>query len=103
MGVAIGLVLIAFGAILTWAVDVSVSGLNVVAIGVILLVLGIIVFFLDVLWWRSWAWAVPGRRTTYAEGAPPARPYGWWPPRRRVVVDEDVPGPRAGPGGPPPP
>ena len=31
MGVVVGLLLIAFGAILTWAVDADVSGLNVTA------------------------------------------------------------------------
>ena len=39
MGVGVGLILIAFGAILTWAVNAEVSGLDVTAIGVILLVL----------------------------------------------------------------
>jgi len=104
VGVAVGLILIAFGAILTWGVNAHVSGLNVDAIGVILLVLGIIVVFLDLLWWRSWAWAVPWRQTTYVDGAPAGRPYSLWPPRRRIVVDEEVRGPGPGPGpGPPPP
>ena len=102
MGLGVGIFLIAVGAILTWAVHAHVSGLNVVAIGVILLVLGIVVFFLDVLWWRSWTWAVPWQRTTYVDGAPVARPSGWWP-RRRVVVDEDIRGPGPGPPGPGPP
>lgn len=101
MGVGIGLVLIAFGAILIWAVNATVTGIDVNAVGVILLVVGIVAFFLDLLWWHSWAGG-PWRRTTYVEGAPAARPYGWWPGRRRVVQEEDVaPGP--GPPGPPPP
>ena len=104
MGVAVGLILVAFGAILTWAVNAHVSGINVTAVGVILFVLGIIVVILDFLWWRSWTWAVPWRQTTYVEGAPAPRAYSRWPPRRRVVVDEDVPGPGPGPpAGPPPP
>jgi hypothetical protein len=94
MGVGVGLILIAFGAILTWGVDAEVSGLNVTAIGVILLVLGIFVVLLDLVWWRTWTWyagGTPRRRTTYVheQGLP----------RRRVVVDEDVEGP---PPGPPP-
>ena len=102
MGVAVGLVLAAFGAILIWAVNAHVSGINVDAVGVILLVLGIVIFFLDILWWHSWAGG-PWRRTTYVEGGPAApAPYARWPTRRRAVVEEDVPsGPP--PGAPPPP
>jgi hypothetical protein len=104
MGVAVGLILTAFGAILAWAVDAEVSGLNVTAVGVILMVVGILVIVLDLLWWRSWTWyaAGPGygRRTYVRDTAAPA---GTVPPAatgRRVVVDEEVGGP---PAGPPPP
>jgi hypothetical protein len=116
MGVAVGLVLIAFGAILTWAVDATVSGLNVTAIGVILLVLGIVVVLLDFFWWRSWEWVTPGpggpamRRRTYVRdtavapvaGQPvqPVQPVAPAPRRRVVEVEEDA-GPY--PGAPPPP
>jgi hypothetical protein len=100
MGVAVGLILIAFGAILTWAVDANVSGLNVTAVGVILLVMGIFVVLLDLLWWRTWTWYAAGppwRRTTYVHDTGlPGQPIQPIAPRRRVVVDEDV-------GGPPPP
>jgi hypothetical protein len=102
MGVAVGLVLIAFGAILTWAVDADVSGLNVTAVGVILLVVGIFVVLLDLLWWRTWTWysaGPPWRRTTYVHDTGlPGQPVQPVAPRRRVVVDEE-----AGPPGPPPP
>jgi len=108
MGVAVGLILIAFGAILTWAVDADVSGLNVTAVGVILLIVGIVVVLLDFFWWRTWQWAAAGprrRRTTYvSEGYPAAAPpaYPAEPGRRRVVdVEEQVDGP-VGPPGPPP-
>jgi hypothetical protein len=109
MGAGVGLILIAFGAILTWAVNAEVSGLDVTAVGVILLVLGIVVVLLDFFWWRSWTWnyaAGPWRRTTYvrdtAVPAQPVRPVA--PPTRRVVVEEEA-GPPAGPPppGPPPP
>jgi uncharacterized protein DUF6458 len=99
VGVVLGIVMIAFGAILTWAVTGSVSGLNVTAVGVILLVLGIVLVLLDILWWQSWGGG-PWARTTYVEGGP--QPYyrrAW--PRRRVVVDEPAGPP--GPPGPPPP
>ena len=109
MGVGVGLILIAFGAILTWAVDAEVSGLDVTAVGVILLVIGIIVVLLDFFWWRSWTWYAEGgprRRTTYVrDTAAPVQPVQPVEPvqpasGRRVVVDEEVRGP---PAGPPPP
>jgi hypothetical protein len=109
MGVAVGLILAAFGAILTWAVSADVSGLNVTAVGVILIVVGILVVILDILWWRSWTWYAAGppwssRRTYVRDTATaPAYPAGTVPPAtggRRVVVDEEVGGP---PAGPPPP
>ena len=106
MGVGVGLILIAFGAILTWAVSADVSGLDVTAVGVILLVLGIVVVLLDFIWWRSWTWnyaAGPWRRTTYVrDTAAPAQPVQP-PATRRVVVDEDVGPPAGPPPGPPPP
>jgi hypothetical protein len=105
MGVAVGLILIAFGAILTWAVDASVNGLNVTAVGVILMVVGLLVVILDLLWWRSWTWYASGgpwaRRTYVRDTAAPGYPTQAVPPARgrRVVVDEEV----GGPAGPPPP
>ena len=108
MGVALGLILAAFGAILTWAVNADVSGLNVTAVGVILLVVGILIVILDIVWWRSWTWYTAGppwsqSRRTYVRdtGYPAGYPAGTVPPAsgRRVVVDEEV----GGPAGPPPP
>ena len=99
MGIAVSLLLIAFGAILTWAVNKEPSGLDLDAVGVILMVVGLVGFVLSVLMWRSW-WG-PGyfRRTAYADdpryvedpryarraAAPPAD-YG----RRRVVEEEEA-------------
>ena len=106
MGVGVGLILTAFGAILTWGVNASVSGLDITAIGVILLVLGIFIVLLDLVWWRSGTWYAAGppwRRTTYVQDTGlPGQPYQpvQPAPRRRVVVDEDIGGP---PPGPPPP
>jgi hypothetical protein len=105
MGVALGLILAAFGAILTWAVNADVSGLNVTAVGVILLVVGILIVILDIVWWRSWTWYSAGppwsRRTYVRDTGYPGYPTGTAPPAsgRRVVVDEEV----GGPAGPPPP
>ncbi len=73
MGVGVSLLLIAAGAILTWAVNATVSGLSIHTIGVILLIVGIIGLVLSLVFWSSWGG--PGymgrRRTTYVDDAPP--------------------------------
>jgi hypothetical protein len=92
VGVAIGLVLAAFGAILAWAVNADVSGLNVTAVGVIPIVVGIVVVLLDFFWWRTWQWAAAGpwRSTTDVRGGyQPAATYAQAAPRRRRVVEEE--------------
>jgi hypothetical protein len=55
MGIGVGLLLIAGGAILAWAVDATTSGFNVHAAGYILLVVGIISVVLSLVFWSSWA------------------------------------------------
>jgi hypothetical protein len=100
MGLAVSLILVAAGAILAWGITDEPEGLNLDAIGVILIVIGIVGFVLSLLLWRTW-WG-PGyfTRSTYVEGGP-ARPwyYGGWGGRRATYVEEDEPPP----GGPPPP
>ena len=54
MGTGVSLILIAAGAILTWAVDATVSGLNIHAVGVILMVVGIVGLVLSLVFWSSW-------------------------------------------------
>jgi len=54
MGIGVSLVLIAVGAILTWAVETSVSGLDVNAVGVILMVVGLIGLALSLAFWTTW-------------------------------------------------
>jgi hypothetical protein len=100
MGLAVSLILVAAGAILAWGITDEPEGLNLDAIGVILIVIGIVGFVLSLLLWRTW-WG-PGyfTRSTYVEGGP-ARPWysGGWGGRRATYVEEDEPPP----GGPPPP
>ena len=76
MGIPVSLILIAAGAILTWGVTDEPSGLNLDAIGVILMVVGIVGFVLTLMLWRSW-WG-PGywSHAEYVEGAPAGRRYG---------------------------
>jgi hypothetical protein len=54
MGITISLLFAAAGAILLWAVDATVSGLNIHTVGVILLVVGIIGFVMSLVFWSSW-------------------------------------------------
>ena len=55
MGVGVSLILIAVGAVLAWAVNVSTSGFDVNTVGYILLVVGIIGLILSMIFWSSWA------------------------------------------------
>jgi hypothetical protein len=97
MGLGVSLLLVAGGAILVWGITSEPSGLDLDAIGVILMVIGIVGFILSLLLWRTW-WG-PGyfTRSTYVEGAPGGRP--WYGGRRTYVEEEEAPPP----GGPPPP
>ena len=104
MGLGVSLVLVAFGAILVWGVTDEPSGLDLDAIGVILIVIGIIGFVLSMLLWRSW-WG-PGHftRSTYVEGAAPAaRPWYYGGRQRRATYVEEEPPPPPADGPPPPP
>jgi len=84
MGFGVGLILTAVGAILAWAVTESPNGVNVHAVGYILLVIGIVGMLVSLVFWSSWAG--PGyfaRRTYVEDDGVPVR-------RRRRVIDEDV-------------
>jgi hypothetical protein len=96
MGVAVSILLIAAGAILTWGVTAEAEGLDVNAIGVILLVVGILGLVISMLFWQSWG-GFHGR-STYVEGGAARRPRSAWPRRRTVVEEEEV---APGPPGPP--
>ena len=72
MGIGVSLILIAAGAILTWAVTATVSGINIHTVGVILLVIGIVGLILSMVFWASWGGSGGGgRRTTVVEDGPP--------------------------------
>ena len=70
MGLGVSIFLIAVGAILTWAVNVSVSGLELTTIGVILMIVGALGLVLSMIFWSSWGGAGGTRRTTYVEDGP---------------------------------
>lgn len=59
MGIGVSLLLLAIGAILTFAVNVSTNGFNIHTIGVILMVVGGIGLLFSLFFWGSWG---PHRR-----------------------------------------
>ena len=59
MGIGVSLFLLAAGAILTWAVDVTADGFNINTIGVILMIVGGVGLLLSMFMWGSWG---PNRR-----------------------------------------
>jgi hypothetical protein len=71
MGIGASLILIAAGAILIWAVDASVSGVELTTIGWILLIVGAIGALLSLIFWSSWGGYGGTRRTVVHDDAPP--------------------------------
>ena len=54
MGVGVCLLLIAAGAILTWAVSAETSGIDLTTVGVILMIVGAVGLLLSLVFWSSW-------------------------------------------------
>jgi hypothetical protein len=54
MGISVSLILIAVGAILTWAVTATVSGIDLTTVGVILMIIGGVGLVLSLLFWSTW-------------------------------------------------
>lgn len=82
MGTGVSLILITVGAVLAWAVTATTNGLNVHAVGYILLVVGFVGLLLSLVFWSSWAG--PGyfsRRRTISETGPTGG--------RRTVIEDD--------------
>lgn len=74
MGLGVSLILIAAGAIINWGINASVNGVNLHAIGWILIAVGAIGALLALMFWSSF-WG-PGyyardRRTTVVDDGPP--------------------------------
>ena len=95
MGIAVSILLIAVGAVLTWGVTAEAEGLDVNAIGVILMIVGILGLVISMIFWSSWG-GVPSSR--HLRRGRPVRPAAA-PRRRATVVEEDEVAP--GPPGPP--
>jgi hypothetical protein len=67
MGLGVGIFLVAVGAILTWAVNVTTSGVDLHAVGVILMIVGAGGIALSMAFWSSWGGVGGGRRTQVTE------------------------------------
>jgi hypothetical protein len=77
MGLGVGLILAAVGAVLAFAVNATVSGVDIHSIGWILLIVGIVGILLSLIFWSSFAG--PGyfsRRRTYVDEGPAGGPAG---------------------------
>ena len=75
MGIGIGIFLLAVGAVLAFAVDASVSGIDIQTVGVILMIVGALGILLDLVLFA------PRRRAAVVDDG-----VG----RTRTVVDRDV-------------
>jgi hypothetical protein len=64
MGTAVSLLLIAAGAIMTWAVTTTATGFSIHTAGIILMVVGAVGLVLSIIFWSSWGGfgAASGRR-----------------------------------------
>jgi Domain of unknown function (DUF6458) len=70
MGLGASLFLIAGGAILVWGVTGEFAGVDIDAIGWILMVVGIVGLVLSAIFWSSWGGYRGRRRTTYVDEGP---------------------------------
>jgi hypothetical protein len=77
MGIGVSLILIAVGAILTWAVEATASGIDINAVGVILMIVGGVGLLISLVFWSSWGAGIPGgsRRTTTTTDSDPRGYY----------------------------
>lgn len=55
MGIGVSLILIAVGAILTYAIEATVSGVNIDAVGVILMAVGAVGLVFSLLFLATWS------------------------------------------------
>ena len=54
MGIGVSIFLLAVGAILTFAIDAEVSGINLDTVGIILMVVGVVGLIMSAMFWNSW-------------------------------------------------
>jgi Domain of unknown function (DUF6458) len=68
MGISLSILLLAVGAVLAWAVSAEVSGVDINAVGIILMVVGAIGLLVSLVFWSSWGGF--GARDTGGGGGP---------------------------------
>jgi len=83
MGIPVSILLLTAGAILAFAVTGTTSGVNIHAVGWILMAAGVLGLVLSLIMWDSWAGGGFWNRRTVVYDPPPLAP-------RRRVVREDV-------------
>ena len=64
MGIGVSLFLVAVGAVLAFAVNATVSGLDLVTVGWILMIVGGIGALLSIIFWSTWGGVGGARRDT---------------------------------------
>jgi hypothetical protein len=102
MGIVVSLIVFAVGAILAFAVNNSPNGINIDAVGWVLMGVGLVSFLLTLYFLQTWWGPGYSRRARYVEGDPYARRgYGYAPARRGRVVEEVVEEEPAPPAEPP--
>jgi hypothetical protein len=62
MGIGVSVFLLAVGAIMTFALNASVSGINLDTVGIILMIVGVIGLLFSMMFWSSWG-GFAGSRT----------------------------------------
>jgi hypothetical protein len=70
MGIGLSLILIALGAILAFAVDTQVSGLEIRTVGWILLAVGVVGVLLSLMFWSTWGGVDRRERVVYDDRPP---------------------------------
>ncbi len=103
MTLGVSLLLVAAGAILVWGVTGEAQGIDVDAVGVILMVVGVIGFILSLVFWDTWGRGPIGRRVRYVDEPAPVQRTAVEPVATRRVVEEEVEEYPGGPPGAPPP
>jgi len=75
MGIGVSILLIAVGAILAFAVNVTTTGIDLDTVGVILMIVGVLGLVLSLVFWSSWGGFGGYRRDTVVrdpyDGPPP--------------------------------
>jgi hypothetical protein len=97
VGIILSLILMGVGAILTWGVNSSGGSVDIDVVGVVLMVIGFVLFLISLMLWRTWwgagfwGWGGP------YEGGAVVRRRAYWPTRRRTTYVEDEAPPPPGP------